>query len=89
MKKVVSRKTTIKNTAKTAKKPATKANPKTVKTPVKKTPVKKEALSKTVKKTPITPEKSVPAAPAPNLGLPEGSVTQQNGQRRPLIVFPK
>ena len=34
------------------------------------------------------PDKSAPVQ-QPNLGLPEGSEYQQNGHRRPLIVFPK
>jgi hypothetical protein len=38
----------------------------------------------------ITPSAEKPAAPVPqNMGLPEGSVYQPTGHRRPLIVFPK
>jgi len=53
------------------------------------TPVKKQAESK-AKPAPVPKTDPKPSpAQQQNLGLPEGSVFQQTGHRRPLIVFPK
>jgi hypothetical protein len=81
--------------AKIAKKPAAKKV--TSKAPkktsaVKKLAVKKASASKPAARAaikPEIPEKPVPGIPQQGLGLPEGSVYQQTGHRRPLIVFPK
>jgi hypothetical protein len=88
--------------AKIAKKPAAKKV--TSKAPKKTAVVKKPAVKKasarvkpdSTSKTaarevikPEIPEKPVPGIPQQGLGLPEGSVYQQTGHRRPLIVFPK
>lgn len=81
---------------------AKKSKPKTKTVPVKKTQAgklkkkTKKIVKNTKKPAPLsTPSKKQAAndKPAPsqpkNLSLPEGSVFQQTGHRRPLIVFPK
>jgi hypothetical protein len=89
------KKPAAKTTPKTAK-PGTKKTVKTSVKPVKKTAkpvVKKESkpeITHIPEVQPVIPEKPETAADSgQDLSLPEGSVYQQTGQRRPLIVFPK
>jgi len=89
------KKPAAKTTSKTAK-PGTKKTAKTAVKPVKKTAkpvVKKETkpeITHIPDEQPVIPEKPDTAVESgQGLSLPEGSVYQQTGQRRPLIVFPK
>ena len=86
--------------AQAPKAPAKKAAAKKTKAPARKTSVMKPAkiqgkpapkpnsITQDIAENTVKPEKP-PAVQQPNLGLPEGSVYQQTGHRRPLIVFPK
>jgi hypothetical protein len=94
------KKPAVKKTAQKAIKPAVKKpEKKDVKKPEKPaaiTPapsIKKDTkplISHIPEEQPVIPEKPDTAdTPEQDLSLPEGSVYQQTGQRRPLIVFPK
>jgi len=81
----------VKKTVKTAAKPVKTVAGPTAKVPVEKIKKETKPEKKHIQEAPpVIPGKpDTSDAPGQDLSLPEGSVYQQTGQRRPLIVFPK